>query len=131
MALLYLQNRDKRVIKSGDYVKYAGASTSSIVYALLGEANIIGNATERIYPGKWGNINPLNNYSGVISYNDLTDKPTIPTLVNADWNASSGDAQILNKPDILNFSGLAKITVGTTEPSNPSIGDIWIDSSET
>ena len=56
------------------------------------------------------------------SYNDLTDKPTIPTVptnvsaftndagyitasdvpaqVNADWNATSGAAQILNKPTI-------------------------------
>ena len=35
------------------------------------------------------------------SYNDLTDKPTIPAAqVNADWNASSGVAQILNKPTI-------------------------------
>jgi hypothetical protein len=66
MALLYLQNRDKRVIKSGDYVKYFGTSISSVVYALLGEANIIGNATERIYPGKWGHINPLNNWDGII-----------------------------------------------------------------
>lgn len=35
------------------------------------------------------------------SYNDLTDKPTIPAApVNADWNASSGLAKILNKPTI-------------------------------
>ena len=35
------------------------------------------------------------------SYNDLTNKPTIPAAqVNADWNASSGVAQILNKPTI-------------------------------
>ena len=33
------------------------------------------------------------------SYNDLDDKPTIPAAqVNSDWNASSGVAQILNKP---------------------------------
>ena len=32
-------------------------------------------------------------------YDDLTNKPTIPAAqVNADWNASSGVAQILNKP---------------------------------
>ena len=38
------------------------------------------------------------------SYNDLTNKPTIPAAqVNSDWNASSGLAQILNKPSI--FSG--------------------------
>ena len=35
------------------------------------------------------------------SYNDLTNKPTIPAeQVNADWNATSGKAQILNKPTI-------------------------------
>lgn len=33
------------------------------------------------------------------SYNDLTNKPTIPAAqVNSDWNAVSGVAQILNKP---------------------------------
>lgn len=38
------------------------------------------------------------------SYNDLTDKPTIPSAqVNSDWNATSGSAQILNKPTL--FSG--------------------------
>lgn len=35
------------------------------------------------------------------SYNDLNNKPTIPAAqVNADWNATSGKAQILNKPTI-------------------------------
>lgn len=35
------------------------------------------------------------------SYNDLTNKPTIPAAqVNSDWNAVSGIAQILNKPTI-------------------------------
>ena len=34
-------------------------------------------------------------------YDDLTNKPTIPAAqVNSDWNASSGVAQILNKPTI-------------------------------
>ena len=35
------------------------------------------------------------------SYNDLSNKPSIPAeQVNADWNATSGKAQILNKPTI-------------------------------
>lgn len=43
--------------------------------------------------------NAKSDFSG--SYNDLTDKPTIPAAqVNADWNAVSGVAQILNKPTI-------------------------------
>lgn len=35
------------------------------------------------------------------SYDDLSDKPTIPAAqVNSDWNATSGVAQIINKPTI-------------------------------
>ena len=35
------------------------------------------------------------------SYNDLSNKPTIPAAqVNSDWDASSGVAQILNKPTL-------------------------------
>ena len=52
-------------------------------------------------------------------YNDLTNKPTIPSAqVNSDWNATSGVAQILNKPDIPNVSQTTdigtSITVGST-----------------
>jgi hypothetical protein len=67
-----------------------------------------------------GNLNTSNNtaqtpnssesFSGTInlhkiaktgSYSDLRDKPTIPAAqVNADWNATTGAAQILNKPTI-------------------------------
>ena len=43
--------------------------------------------------------NNKSDFSG--NYNDLTNKPTIPAAqVNSDWNASSGVAQILNKPTI-------------------------------
>ena len=36
-----------------------------------------------------------------VSYNELTDRPTIPDpQVNSDWNASSGVAEILNKPTL-------------------------------
>lgn len=43
--------------------------------------------------------NNKSDFSG--SYNDLTNKPTIPAAqVNSDWSASSGVAQILNKPTI-------------------------------
>jgi len=46
------------------------------------------------------------------SYNDLTNKPTIPNAqVNSDWNAVSGVAQILNKP-----------TIPTSLPPNGSAG---------
>ena len=39
--------------------------------------------------------------NGFVSYNELTDRPTIPDpQVNSDWNAASGVAQILNKPTL-------------------------------
>ena len=51
------------------------------------------------------------------SYNDLSDKPTIPAAqVNSDWNATSGVAQILNKPTIptVNDSTITIQKNGTT-----------------
>lgn len=70
------------------------------------------------------------------SYNDLSNKPTIPAAqVNSDWNSGSGLAQILNKPTIPTIPGAtnvsaygtgtaytlttssAKITFGTTSPT--------------
>jgi hypothetical protein len=43
------------------------------------------------------------------SYSDLTNKPTIPAAqVNSDWKASSGVAQVLNKP----VTGTTALTVG-------------------
>lgn len=50
------------------------------------------------------------------SYTDLTNKPTIPAAqVNSDWNASSGVAQILNKPSLATVatSGLYSDLTGT------------------
>lgn len=39
--------------------------------------------------------------AGVTSWNDLTDKPTIPAAqINSDWTASGTLAEILNKPTI-------------------------------
>lgn len=52
------------------------------------------------------------------SYNDLSNKPTIPAAqVNSDWNASSGVAEILNKPTIptVNDSTITFTQGGTTK----------------
>lgn len=61
-------------------------------------------------------------------YNDLSNKPTIPSAqVNSDWNATSGVAEILNKPTIppaqVNAdwnasSGVAEILNKPTIPTN-------------
>lgn len=51
------------------------------------------------------------------SYNDLSNKPTIPAAqVNSDWNATSGKAQILNKPTRLSqFTNDSGFITGYTE----------------
>lgn len=54
------------------------------------------------------------------SYNDLTDKPTIPGQVNADWNAVSGSAQILNKPTFASVATLGTYSSLTGLPTIPS-----------
>ena len=63
------------------------------------------------------------------SYNDLSNKPTIPAAqVNSDWNAVSGVAQILNKPTIptVNNSTITITQGGVTKGSftlNQASGD--------
>ena len=65
------------------------------------------------------------------SYDDLSDKPTIPAAqVNSDWDATSGVAQILNKPTIptvnnptITFTqgGTTKGTITLNQASNQTI----------
>lgn len=46
-------------------------------------------------------------------YNDLSNKPTIPAAqVNSDWNASSGVAEILNKPDLSVYATTTDLSSG-------------------
>jgi hypothetical protein len=52
-------------------------------------------------------------------YGDLDNLPTIPAAqVNSDWNATSGVAEILNKPTIPSIAGLVPDTrtISTTAP---------------
>ena len=45
------------------------------------------------------------------SYDDLSNKPTIPAAqVNSDWNATSGKAQILNKPTLGTMAAKDNVT---------------------
>ena len=60
-------------------------------------------------------------------YNDLDNLPTIPSAqVNADWNATSGVAEILNKPTI---SSGTVTSVGLTMPSAFTVANSPITSS--
>ena len=60
-------------------------------------------------------------------YNDLDNLPTIPAAqVNSDWNATSGVAEILNKPTLTNGT---VTSVGLTMPSAFSVANSPITSS--
>lgn len=61
------------------------------------------------------------------SYNDLSNKPTIPAAqVNSDWNATSGVAKILNKPSLaaVATSGAYSDLSGT--PTIPTVNNSTI-----
>jgi nitrogen fixation protein len=61
------------------------------------------------------------------SYNDLTNKPTIPNAqVNSDWNSTSGVSEILNKPTIPSISGLVPYT-GATQDLNLGTHNVIAD----
>ena len=78
-----------------------------------GSSTLAGLSDVDVTGASGGNVLALNGTSGKWedktlasvatsgSYNDLSNKPTIPAAqVNSDWNASSGVAEILNKPTI-------------------------------
>lgn len=55
------------------------------------------------------------------SYNDLSDKPSIPAgQVNSDWNATSGVAQILNKPNLATVATSGSYSDLSNKPTIPS-----------
>lgn len=66
--------------------------------------------------------NGKSDFSG--SYNDLSDKPTIPAAqVNSDWNASSGVAKILNKPTLATVATTGSYSDLSNKPTIPSVGN--------
>lgn len=69
--------------------------------------------------------------SGEVSWDDITDKPTIPDeQVNADWNATSGKAQILNKPQFKSVGGYPILGEGNipNEPNMHLIKQLTVES---
>ena len=64
--------------------------------------------------------NNKSDFSG--SYNDLTDKPSIPTAqVNSDWNANNGVAEILNKPNLAAVATSGDYDDLTNKPTIPTL----------
>ena len=72
------------------------------------------------------------------SYNDLTDKPTIPAAqVNSDWNSTTGVSQILNKPTIpaaqvnSDWNSTSGVSQILNKPTIPSISNCYQSSDTT
>jgi hypothetical protein len=56
------------------------------------------------------------------SYNDLSDKPSIPDAqVASDWNSSGGVSQVLNKPNLSSVALSGSYTDLTNKPTIPSV----------
>ena len=69
----------------------------------------------------WGNVSGKPSFATVAtsgSYNDLSNKPTIPAAqVQTDWNATSGMGVLLNKPSSLPASDVYSWAKASTKPS--------------
>ena len=58
------------------------------------------------------------------SYNDLTNKPTIPAAqVPSDWDAASGVSRILNKPDLSVYARSSDLATVATSGSYDDLSD--------
>jgi len=66
------------------------------------------------------------------SYNDLSNKPTIPAAqVNSDWNSNSGVSQILNKPTLATVATSGSYNDLSNKPTIPAaqVNSDWNSSS--
>ena len=114
-------------LKQGDYAyiyKFLGKLNNAIILTRIGSGTSLRFITKDELPASivsyssgggggdsvaWGDITGKPDFKAVswtANYNDLINKPVIPSAqVNSDWNATSGVAQILNKPSIENGTG--------------------------
>ena len=96
-----------------------------------GSSNFTGLADtpSSLTAGKWLKVNAggtalewTDAFSG--SYNDLSDKPTIPAAqVQTDWNATTGLGVLLNKPTIPAAYGNSDVDTHLNQ-SNPTSGNV-------
>lgn len=105
MQQFRLINGSNRVVYPGDLCKLHATKKNSFDLAQLGDI-IIGTSTQQVSPGSWCVLNPL----GMVDWSNIQEKPALANKAKLD--------------------ALPKITVSDTAPGNPSVNDIWIDSSQ-
>jgi len=131
---------------SGDTLRSAGQKLNSMlneIYDKLGEGtNILFDVQSASTSGQVLRSNGTAFTNAPLSYNDLTNRPSIPNpQVNSDWNATSGISQILNRPTLSSvatsgdysdltgrpelFSGRYEDLVNKPSIPNPQVNSDW------
>lgn len=86
---------------TADANKPVSVATQSALNAKANTTDVYTKSQADTLLGAKANSSSLASVATSGDYADLTNKPSIPAAqVNADWNATSGVAQILNKPTI-------------------------------
>ena len=98
---------------------------SSGVVGSVSWGDIIGNIADQLDLAIWFNekadITSLAEVAFSGDYTDLVNTPSIPAAqVNSDWNASSGLAQILNKPTLATVATSGSYIDLTNQPTIPA-----------
>ena len=97
----------------------ANISVPTKVSDLSNDSGFITNSVDNLT-----NYTPTSSLATVAtsgSYSDLSNKPTIPAAqVNSDWNASSGVAEILNKPALATVATSGSYTDLSNKPTIPA-----------
>lgn len=101
---------DKHYITGVDLSNYATTSdVNNVSTALTSHAS---NTTIHVTPEQVSNWNAKSDFSG--SYNDLTDKPTIPT-VPTDISAFNNDVGYITGVDLSNYATKDNLTAATDD----------------
>ena len=107
------------VATSGNYSDLNGTPSLATVATSGDYDDLTNKPTIPVVPT---NVSAFTNDAGYTTfdgdYNSLTNKPTIPAAqVNSDWNASSGVAQILNKPTLATVATTGSYNDLTDKPT--------------
>ena len=79
----------------------------------------------RYVDGTWADLIALTALKGEAGSDATVTKQAVESVLTGPITTHTHD--MTSKLDATAFSGLAKITVGTTAPTNPTIGDLYID----
>ena len=108
-------------ITPGNVIEATGAAVASWG-GIIGDIN---NQTDlQTELGKCAKTASLASVATSGSYNDLSNKPTIPAAqVNSDWGATSGIAEILNKPTLATVATSGSYNDLSNRPTIPTVNN--------